>query len=71
MGFQKTSLLIFLLGFILFLGFTAFDQENKTALSNQETESHKIYALKIPQSLDFSGERVPLDQPDIRERLGK
>ncbi len=71
MGFQKTSLLIFLFGFILFLSFTAFHQENKTAFNSQETESHKIYALKIPQSLDFSGERVPLDQPDIRERLDR
>ena len=71
MGLQKTSLLIFLFGFILFLSFTAFNQENKTAFNSQETESHKIYALKIPQSLDFSGERVPLDQPDIRERLDR
>ena len=71
MGFQKTSLLIFLFGFILFLSFTAFHQENNTAFNSQETESHKIYALKIPQSLDFSGERVPLDQPDIRERLDR
>ena len=71
MGLQKTSLLIFLFGFILFLSFTAFHQENKTAFNSQETESLKIYALKIPLSLDFSGERVPLDQPDIRERLDR
>ncbi len=71
MGFQKTSLLIFLFGFFLFLSFTAFHKENNTAFNSQETESHKIYALKIPLSLDFSGERVPLDQPDIRERLDR
>ena len=38
---------------------------------HMEKESYKVYALKLPSNLDFSGEAVPLDQPDIRERLDK
>ena len=30
-----------------------------------------MYALPIPEQLDFAGEKVPLDNPDIRERLDR
>lgn len=32
---------------------------------------YKIYALPIPEVMDFAGEPVPLDQPDIRERMDR
>ena len=56
---------------LIILGFSAFDFKNFTAFNTHGEESYKVYALKLPSNLDFSGEAVPLDQPDIRERLDK
>jgi hypothetical protein len=56
---------------LIILGFSAIDFKNFTAFNSHEEESYKVYALKLPSNLDFSGEAVPLDQPDIRERLDK
>ena len=59
------------LSVLIILGFSAIDFKNFTAFNSHEEESYKVYALKLPSNLDFSGEAVPLDQPDIRERLDK
>ena len=64
-------LLPFALGVLIILGFSAFEFKNFTAFNAHEEESYKVYALKLPSNLDFSEEAVPLDQPDIRERLDK
>ena len=64
-------LLPFALGVLIILGFSAFDFKNFTAFNTHGEESYKVCALKLPSNLDFSGEAVPLDQPDIRERLDK
>lgn len=32
---------------------------------------NKVYAVKIPSSLDFAGERVPLEDADVRQRLDR
>src|SRR5690554_7114016 len=32
---------------------------------------YNVYALPIPESLEFAGEPVPLDNPDIRERFDR
>src|SRR5690606_29576984 len=32
---------------------------------------YNIYALPIPESLDFAGEEVPLDDMDVRERFDR
>jgi membrane-bound lytic murein transglycosylase D len=39
-----------------------------------ETNTHKSYkikALKLPQTLNLAGERVPLEIPDVRERMDR
>lgn len=71
MVLKKISFFVFLLGIGLILSLTAFDQENKAVISTNEEESLKVYALKLPTALDFSGEAVPLNQPDIKERLDR
>lgn len=35
------------------------------------SETYTIKALKVPQNLDFAGEKVPLSMPDIYERFDK
>ena len=42
------------------------------ALKSYDNENeYKVYALELPDTLFFSGEKVPLEYPDIRERLDK
>ena len=56
---------------ILLLSFEEFDLEKLTAFNSHGEDTYRVYALKLPASLEFSGEEVPLDKPDIRERLDK
>lgn len=46
---------------------TAFT--NKTNI--QPKTNYNVYALETPQYLDFSGEALPLNQQDIRERIDR
>lgn len=39
--------------------------------SDKVTRDYNIYALPLPENLTFAGERVPLENPDIRERLDR
>jgi len=36
-----------------------------------EERGYKVYALELPEQMDFAGEPVPLDNPDIRERMDR
>lgn len=35
------------------------------------SNDYNIYALPLPEHLEFAGERIPLDDPDIRERFDR
>ena len=49
--------------------------ETKTNTTTQANISNdgmmKVRALALPKSLSFAGERVPLEDPDVRERLDR
>ena len=64
---------IILFSLIIFIfGFSSFNPELLTTFENYGGEnSSKVYALKLPERIDFSGEKSPLNAPDIRERLDK
>ena len=32
---------------------------------------YNIYAIPIPEKMDFAGEKVPLNNPDIKERMDR
>ena len=54
---------------VLFLvtGFV-FKIDGFTALKSYgEEPTYKVYALELPDTLSFAGEKVPLDSPDLRE----
>lgn len=34
-------------------------------------EDYNVYAIKIPEGINFAGERVPVEDPDVRERLDR
>lgn len=44
-------------------------KENKDSLSL--VKDYNVYALKIPEGINFAGERVPVEDPDVRERLDR
>ena len=69
---NKAFLGISFLIILLIYGFSSVNPEILTAFNIYgDGESSKVYALKIPEVLDFSGEQTPLNSPDIKERLDK
>lgn len=40
-------------------------------LEKKIINDYNVYALQVPDYLDFAGERMPLDNPDILERMDK
>ena len=44
--------------------------DNSTTVE-KHTHGYQIYALEIPDKMDFAGEPVPLEDPDIRERMDR
>lgn len=50
------------------------DSEADNYLKEGDTntsETYQIKALKIPENLDFAGERVPIENDDIKERIDR
>lgn len=64
---------IYFLAFSLcFLSATEIHSDRFTALKyNDQGQASKVYALKLPEILDFAGEIVPIEFPDIKERFDK
>lgn len=40
-------------------------------LQKKMVNDYNVYALPLPESMDFAGEPVPLNEPDIRERMDR
>jgi len=40
-------------------------------LDTKMVNDYNVYALDLPAEMDFAGERVPLENPDIRERMDR
>ena len=50
----------------------AFKSQPSSSQSVMTSENdYNIYALEIPEALNFSGELMPIDTPDIRERIDR
>ena len=70
-SFKYVFLIVFslmLLGFILF-SFKVQKIENNSL--NQPPFDYNVYALPVPNKLDFAGELLPLNKPDIKERMDR
>lgn len=77
---SKTYKLLFLLGIIVISGIliNASQQESEESFMPKKSiefkntsDSYNIKAVKIPENLEFAGEKVPLYKPDIRERVDR
>ena len=69
---QKILRFFSYLGVILitFLSFKAV-QKTKIKTTKHTSEKYEIQALKLPENLNLAGERVPIEMPDIRERMDR
>ena len=45
--------------------------ENEAVSKENPTGNYNIYALKMPENLNFAGEPVPIKNPDIYERMDR
>ena len=72
MRYLKNNFLIF--GTMVLIGFIVLAFTSQPVLENEGStfeNDYNIYALEIPEVLDFSGESMPLQSPDIRERIDR
>ena len=72
MRYLKNSFLTF--GTMVLIGFIVLAFTSQPVLENEGStfeNDYNIYALETPEVLDFSGESMPLQSPDIRERIDR
>ena len=61
----------FLILLVLFSGFV-FNTAGFTALKSYgEAPTYKVYALDLPDTLNFADEKISLSSPDLKERLDR
>jgi hypothetical protein len=77
---SKTYKLLILIGIIIISGIlinAAQQDPEKNIISKKRVEfkntsdTYNIKAIKIPENLEFAGEKVPLYKPDIMERVDR
>ncbi len=57
---------------LLVVNILIFTGSKKEPVLNSEVAySNKVFPVKLPQQLTFAGETVPLDIPDVKERLDR
>jgi hypothetical protein len=60
------------IGFSLFvICLAVFFMNNTTEPTKRTSDSYEIKAIKIPNNLNFAGEKIPLEKQDIRERVDR
>jgi len=60
-------------GYFAITSFIAsYDEDVKTSNPEKSFENdYNVFAIDIPEQIDFAGEKIPLDIPDIKERLDR
>ncbi|MBI6119008.1 lytic transglycosylase domain-containing protein [Salegentibacter maritimus] len=79
MRILKSALIIVGLLTIVFVSVNATQQAPnskiqeyvKTNANDRPVKDYNIYALPMPENINFAGEEVPLDDPDIYERMDR
>lgn len=67
---------IFIFGLLCLLGIGySFVDENSVKETNDPEKSfeknYNVFSLELPKSMNFAGEPVPLDEPDVYERMDR
>ena len=50
---------------------TTLEDTENSPLKESFFNNYKVYAIDLPEKLDFAGERVPIEDPDVYERLDR
>jgi len=71
--FYFSFITLILAGAFFVFSYAEENDEKKTDKEYKQhiSENYKVYSLPIPHDLDFAGEKIPLEDIDIMERLDK
>ena len=67
----KHFILLILLGIVVLLIQAMQEPFNDAVIERKLINDYNIYAIPIPEKMDFAGEKVPLNNPDIKERMDR
>ena len=67
----KHFILLFLLGIVVLLIQAMQEPLTDAVIERKLINDYNIYAIPIPEKMDFAGEKVPLNNPDIKERMDR
>ena len=68
---SKLGMLVLLVVISALTIYAVQDAPTDSSIEEKLVNDYNVYALPIPTNLEFAGEPVPLQDPDIRERLDK
>ena len=68
---KKITFLLLSVAALYFFTNALQDPPTDASLQKRLINDYNVYALPLPTNLTFAGEPVPLDNPDIRERLDR
>ena len=68
---KKITLALLSVATLYFFTNALQDPPTDASLQKRLINDYNVYALPLPTNLTFAGEPVPLDNPDIRERLDR
>ncbi len=68
---QKTLSFIGLMSLVGLLIYAVQDAPTDENFEKKLINDYNVYAIQVPSYLDFAGERMPLENPDILERMDR
>ena len=68
---QKTLSFIGLMSLVGLLIYAVQDAPTDENFEKKLINDYNVYALQVPDYLEFAGEKMPLENPDILERMDR
>ncbi len=68
---EKITLYLALIGISSLLTFATYGDRDDQGQKDDLKKNYSIYSLPIPEHLDFAGEKVPIDQAEVREAFDR
>lgn len=70
--FKNTLQLIIILVLVSYIIYgKVYQKEEAVPYEPEQAQEYKVHTFDIPSKLDFAGEKVPLDDSEVRERLDR
>lgn len=67
----KLLFAIFLLAAVILFINAVQEAPTDAVVERKMVNDYNVYAIPLPENMDFAGEKVPLEDPDIRERMDR